>query len=159
MATPKSTQVRDALQTLLEGITGTYATGAGRVIWFPFSAQALNTGHRTVIALAKDIDADERLTYKEIGVEMPIDIAACTRFEAASVLDPFNPPAKDLVDVQEELAQAVKDKIRSDLTLGGKAIDIVIPDEDYSYETTWTQGWAVVFLRAAVTFQHPETTS
>lgn len=155
MPTPVATTVRDAFAELLRGITGTYAPSA--VAWFPLSAQLLAGGHRTVIGLAKDIDSNARLTYTEMGVEMPIDLALCTRYEAA--LDPFAQPAKDRVDVQEELAQAVKDAIRADLKLGGVALDVVFPDEDYSYENTWTTGWAIVLMRAVVTFQHPETSS
>jgi hypothetical protein len=157
MATPKATTVRRAFQTLLEGITGTYATGSGKVVWVPLSdvlpGQLFNTGHRTVIGLAVDVETDNP-DHGAMGtpcMDLPITVIAATRYEHTD--DPYTPPAKNREDTQDELKQAVLNRIDGDLHLGGEVIGISVPDTDQSYENTGVQGWAVVLLQAILTYQ------
>jgi hypothetical protein len=166
VAAPKATQVREALKTLLQGVTfqGISASAPDYVVNLPAAEQgygvmldpSLNMG--AVIGIAPDLSTDTRVTFSTMGVEMPVDVVVACKFEAPD-LDPFHPPNPSRWDVQDELERAVKDRIRSDLKLGGLALDMTIPDTDKGNENTYVEKWAVVFLRVMVSFHHEETTA
>jgi hypothetical protein len=165
MALPLKRQIRAALKARLETISGAYRPD--RVVEVPaFSGAVLNAGVKTVISMSPDFSADTFLAMGLVQVEYPIDLAICRQYGGSE--DPFNPPALDRWDIQEELERAVKDRIRSefigptrtsDRPLGGLAQNILIPDTDPSEENTYIEGWAVIFLRLTIIFEHPAEAS
>lgn len=166
MADAKARQVREAMRTLLAGATFQGLSGVQavfRVVNLPASEEGFErmldmSVDGALIGMAPDVETDTRLTYTEMGVEMPIDLVVACKFLTPET-DPFNPPPLTRWDYQDELARAVKDRIRSDLKLGGLALDITIPDTDKSAENTFVDNWAAVILRTVVMFQHPETSA
>lgn len=162
MPTPVAKTVRDAMASWLQGITGQYKPGA--VVWFPFSIQVLTTGLTTVISLAKDLNVNTRITVGGSGgvmeVEMPVDLAIATKFGISTDLNPYAAVSRTRSDVQDELAQAVKNRLlNGDLGIPATVKNVTIPDEDHSYENTWEEGWAVVFMRVIVVYHHPVSAS
>jgi hypothetical protein len=156
VADPKSKQVIAAVVALLEGITGRYAPD--RVVKVAaFHDRVLDSSLATIISLSPDNMTDAAYAAGVVGnmlVEMPLDLALCRKFDGAE--DPFNPPSPTRWDEQLEMVRAVKDALRADRQMGQLVHYIEIPNTDLSAENTYTEGWAIAFVRVVVTYQHDD---
>lgn len=164
MADPAAKQVRDALVTLLEGVTfqGLAGITSPTVVTQPAFHDgvldaSLNSG--SVICLSPDVSEDSMAAMGRIRVEQPIELAVAARFTGAGEDNPFDPPTPDRWTVQDELERGVKDKLRGDRLLGGLLVDMVIPDTDKSAENTFLPGWAAVIMTVFVVFDHDHGTA
>lgn len=148
---PKAEQILDAIKTVLDEMTGTYAPD--KVVQVPaFHGGVLDTTYETICSISPGPHEEERQcfgTTNNIRADFSVGLALCRRFK--------NVDDEQRWDEQEELLRAALDAIRADRQLGGLALDLTVEDIDKSAANTYVEGWTVTFVRIEVMYLHSET--
>lgn len=153
MADPKAEQIIDAVKAVFEAMTGAYAPDKVKRT-AAFHGGVLDSSLRTIYSVSPGPTDKARHafgTVNNIRPELSIGVALCRTFR--------NLDEQERWSEQEELLRAAEDAIRADRQLGGLALDLVIDDIDKSAANTYTEGWAIAFMRIVVSYLHSETSS
>lgn len=157
MADPVAEQIIDALKTVLEGMTGTYAPD--KVVRAPaFHGGILDPTIETIYSISPGTMEETRHAFgttNNVGIDLGIGLALCRRFTGLE--DTSELGVKQRWDEQLKLIKAAGDAIRADRQLGGLALDLVVDDWDVSADDTYVEKWAIAFMRLTVMFIHSET--
>lgn len=167
MPEARAEQIVIAIVGLIRGIVG----DGGATYWHSYGGGSANRTERfhalteavfdesldTWCAVIPDDSAKRRETNKTHIAEMRLDLVVAKRFKAED--RPYkNRPDPDRQLLQSRLAQDVERVLMQDPALnafrGLEVIDLRITSEDRSAETTFDPMFAIVILRAAVTYRY-----
>lgn len=153
-------RILSALQERLEGI---HADG-GVTTWHTVEAVCrpdaiteaiLETPSRCVCAIVPDNVDREELTFSGGQATMRVDVLAAARLTNASA-SVYRPETPIRQTVQTRLAHDVENRLRSDLTLGGLALNLRVTMTDYGADRTWVDGWAIAIQRVEILYSYED---